>query len=363
MREIIEIEAINEHPKGKTTARPEPTREVDRGHGNGQPTHPGGNPRGVIGTADAEGNHQYIRLYGSDWQQGWEDWRKASAGDNAAGTAQGGGVQSRECAVEQGKKKKFVIASNVPALLRCHYARCSGPFPPHEFYFADSIHCLDMTAIVEVHCHPDGFVIGADGRRATSDGIFVSDTAQKIFPIPCIGGAHAWAGATELLFGRTRFSFPEQFDQFTRIYGRSAASLESHVTNAGEFIYGELCKFTSGDMRDVTDTGHFREVLAKGIFLGYQDGKPERFIYQYPNMNGKLGHELLVGGAPDRCLNSFSGLPPHVEHRPSTMTDCSNEILGHLKRCADLDSAYGGWAHVATVTPDKFEWLIPPKRN
>ncbi|HWF13841.1 MAG TPA: hypothetical protein VG272_08915, partial [Candidatus Acidoferrales bacterium] len=75
-----------------------------------------------------------------------------------------------------------------------------------------------MTAIVSVYT-PEGFVVGADGLRVDANGVDVTDTAVKIFPIihPDLIGVHAWAGTTYLFsLGRPLFSFSEEADSLMK---------------------------------------------------------------------------------------------------------------------------------------------------
>jgi hypothetical protein len=122
------------------------------------------------------------------------------------------------------------------------------------------------TAIVSVYT-PDGFVIGADGRRINEQsGVVDSETTQKItgFKLKRFKAAYAWSGITTvtLVDGR-EFDYKIASDCVLNAIDDSVGSFSNLIRRFGDGLYALLISFfgtrfptvTPGDMARVLFVG------------------------------------------------------------------------------------------------------------
>lgn len=221
-----------------------------------------------------------------------------------------------------------------------------------------------MTAIVSVFT-PDGFVIGADGRRIDSlNDIIVSESVQKIFPFEStrIRLAYAWCGLLRAVNKDMALMF--DLHAYTDTILKVAANL------AGQDFSLFLDMFIEG-LRRVSPsqiTNMPKEELARVILVGYWWDQPfsAKIELNYPNGVLTLREEFDIPAQYQ--MNIFSGaesvFPKYKDAQPQSDEEAIEFVQKYIRDCADSiapDCAgIGGHIHIAQVKPQEFTWFVRP---
>jgi hypothetical protein len=242
-----------------------------------------------------------------------------------------------------------------------------GPMP---------IECQRMSAVVSTYVPGKGFAVGADGLRAEGTGRVVTENARKIFLIESAGLRliHAWVGASSLWLRERRFSFVDECATIGNELALSKPeSIENYVNAFAVKMYKKLQTIClpDGRLADSPDVLPLEEI-ARVLIVGYYDGKPYRtgvtFSHKHLRLQTPFMDELIE--SPD-SFNIFSGsavilnqLQPIMA--PESLEEAAELIRKYIQACVDNRNNYadcatfGGQVHVATITPERFEWYIPP---
>ena len=138
-----------------------------------------------------------------------------------------------------------------------------------------------MSAIVWVYT-PEGFVVGADGRRKDLAGHIGTDSAQKIFFFETSNtrGAFTWNGCTEISTSSSYFDFKElTFSILEDIRAERFNSLSELITQIALRLFDRLVEWmqTSGGRSEYPDNQEWASIQ----IYGYVDGsrvQRERFF-------------------------------------------------------------------------------------
>ncbi len=240
-----------------------------------------------------------------------------------------------------------------------------------------SVECRNMTAIVSTYVEGQGFAIGADGLRTDQKtGETVTENARKIFFIEGDGVrlAYAWAGAGSLLLGDGQeFSFPAQSASAGNELATSKpGSMDEYVYQFAANMYKRLRAVCLPDGRLSADPSVFpREEIARVLFVGYYDGRPWQAEVTFSQNNSVLQlpfmHELIE--SPPN-LKIFSGSAVVLQQfeplvAPENLEEAVELVRKYIQACvANTTDPYcasiGGHVHVARVTREATEWVVPP---
>ena len=236
-----------------------------------------------------------------------------------------------------------------------------------------------MTAIVSIYT-PEGFVIGADGRRTVSGTRYVAtDKAKKIFPLndrKRLRCCYAWSGDTILCkTDGTNFSFVDA----TRSILLSGVTDGGTIAETIDLFNGAMSAllFLSVGRRLPPDlkTSH-QDRICQAQFLCYFDGRRCSFEIEIPLMDGVIQPArviaLLDPALP--AFNIFSGskrvYEEQYKHRIEVGAPSSDEavklIRDYIEMCFDFQDTdeecarIGGHIHIGKLSPTKFSWIYPP---
>jgi hypothetical protein len=235
-----------------------------------------------------------------------------------------------------------------------------------------------MTAIVSTYVSGLGFAVGADGLRLDAGkGTTVTENARKVFFIEGAGIRliYAWAGMSSLIFGHDQeFSFLDE----TALIGNAIAahkpeSIDSYTQQFGLEMQRRLRTFClPGGRLSNNPNALPREEIAHVLLVGYYNGKPYRtgirFLQKNLQLQAPFMDELIE--SPDN-FDIFSGSDVILKQfepiaAPESLQEAAELIRRYIQTCAENRCNYGdcatigGRVHVATVTPKRFEWAIPP---
>jgi hypothetical protein len=255
-----------------------------------------------------------------------------------------------------------------------------GPFLfsyPYPVLYCGNTDSPDMTLIAAVWS-PEGFAISADGFQVETNQPDRYD-AQKIFHTPFhndTGFAYACAGTC-----RWSFQSGDYFD-FIEATHRATDNLANrpfpndpadYFNEIGRRVFQELAFPLDGDI-DGTSNHGFAE--SKLLFAGYANGSPLWAQLIFSNTGTRFAPHVLAGLTySPRQFMVFAGsttvygdmqiagklLQPlnlqeaiRMVHEYAQICVASNESIAD---CANLK----GDIHVATITKEKFTWIIEPK--
>jgi hypothetical protein len=229
---------------------------------------------------------------------------------------------------------------------------------------------VGMTVIAAIRL-PDGFVVGADGRRLMFDGSVATNSAHKLF---CLHNhnvtlAYGWCGHTVVWGGdnpkKEYFNFP--------VIARPILEIASWLApDLSRFIRFTCTSLLSCLWDSHRVNGHWVEDclsdnIARMLVAGYFKGDPFSLgvNVQRRGVSPVVFTDNFVIGS---TLTVFSG-PPTVEaddmqdRHPANADDARNIICEYVQRCdSDIScSGFGGRPHVAVVTPDSFRWIEAPE--
>ncbi len=239
------------------------------------------------------------------------------------------------------------------------------------------VHWQDMTALASVFTL-GGFVVGADGRRMEFTGRkIVTDSACKIY---CAKAkktmlAYGWVGATSFFSGGTlRF---DMLDESRRIQSDLSTSdfkhLSVYTAAFKDMMFSAMLERIGSKDASIALLPDGR--IASVFFAGYVNGTPAMGEAEFRHTNGTLLPPVLVEVLESpKVFKIVSGsiavhdamVDAGVMVPPVTLADGAELIRRYVQTCVDNNgschecSDIGGHVHVATVTPQGFEWKISP---
>jgi hypothetical protein len=229
-----------------------------------------------------------------------------------------------------------------------------------------------MTAIVWTHI-PEGFAIGADGRRRDSNsGQVESDKVQKIYSVRVrdLRLVYAWSGTTciQRLDG-VAFDFKFATDsilQSTDVSG--VRSFSDFVAGFVDALYSQLL-FHIGIAVRIFD----KREIARLLFLTHFRGSPcvaEIFVehdgtvvlrpsVKCPAVTNRF--DIFTGSK-----KAYEELKSKLDIAPGSLTEAAalvREYIAHCMRYQDVDSDcanIGGHIHTGIFKPTGFSWIDAP---
>jgi len=228
----------------------------------------------------------------------------------------------------------------------------------------------NMTAIAAVFI-PEGFVIGADGLRQTTNRSVVTDKAQKVFGFHDEKTTLAYAWCGQILFwnedDRAQIFF--DFGAVTKS-ALTLASLTSRDLNG--FAENLRATFLTLLLQsNETYPGWISSAnpgsMARMLVAGYLNREPFLLEVRVKQVNS-LPLVSINRLVLSNDLKAFSGHPSvtpdeRLKRIPENVEDASNLVREYIQRCVDSPECkdIGGKTHVALVSPDSFDWIDAPE--
>ena len=271
-----------------------------------------------------------------------------------------------------------------------------GDIFPGELWASPVLYTSMSTAIARIYT-TEGFVIGADGRKRRSDGVILTDSAQKVFPIkqPGIAVAYALAGSVAMTPNETDTNIV--FDFVPEIMNAIPSAVASGAKNLRDFVVA-LCVPLEAKLSDLKAKGGIEKlpsdeltsenVICRVFFDGFYRGAASRVIATFSHDNQIIqpsdvsSHPLYPGSVLGYgskkiadMLESSSNSGTWVDsyrYRPRNQRSVlRSEGIAMVKanisassdpRAVELDpqtcATIGGHMVVATVTrKDGFRWV------
>jgi hypothetical protein len=231
-----------------------------------------------------------------------------------------------------------------------------------------------MTAIASIYT-PEGFVIGADGRRLNPDKTLGDDDSEKIFFLTArnVHAVGAWCGAVKFADKKSQLQLKAQtLEIAASISNREFTTLIEYTKNIAGFLHDRFLRWLNQSDAiidpNIVELAHMR-------LLGYVARSPEVTSIHLSAEDGVvklpgIGHEI---DPLSRQLNVFSGKQSVHDSMCtsgeidlcSSLADGEKLIRTYIERCAyvpvEAGNDIGGHIHIAAVTPEGACWLIPPK--
>lgn len=254
-------------------------------------------------------------------------------------------------------------------------SKCVGFFPLEKMPTLVNFrhNSLGMTAIVSIYTS-EGFIIGADGLRKSTNGTVVTQTARKLFPFESAGIrlVYAWSGTTQVLDSSNQSVF--DFRAVSEIILKSVALLGANNFTTFIEMFRKLLYITlqqSWLTNKGTVTGIFsNSEIARVLIVGYFNGVPclaevnvchQDLVLLEPSVG-----KLMVPAQPGCYI--FSGSKIVCKTFPKCDAQSSSEavdfIRGYIQSCADSGEPdcdnIGGHIHIGKITPGEFSWIDPP---
>jgi hypothetical protein len=230
-----------------------------------------------------------------------------------------------------------------------------------------------MTAIASIYT-PEGFVIGADGRRIDESRGIVSDSEIKIF-----GGG---AANVRIIFGWTGCSRMQVKSDIFDFKSRSLELMEQfknqEFNTLADFITAFSLKFYEQLITWVSGCGYqFRQVdnptWSRLQMVGFVNGSPALAEAHFPFLRGLPMKPGLVQmlEEPTNHFKMFAGKTSVYQsmYADGLMLPCKDlrtgkELVeGYIQRCAgepEPTNQIGGKIHIAAITPLSTFWMVPP---
>jgi hypothetical protein len=231
------------------------------------------------------------------------------------------------------------------------------------------------TAIVYAYL-PDGFVIGADGRRTDlkSGQLVVSDDTQKIFSRTREGTklTFAWSGATT--FAKLGFGFNDLTD-------RVLLDMDfSSLTTFSDFLFKFSHDMSAMLLRMFLPFGSLRPnewdtQPPQVIFLVYF--KDEPFVAELLLIPAKLTFDItksVCHSNTGRCFDVFTGSKAaHDKFNPEnqipafdSIREAASQIRDYIRLCfvypdnPNVTNPIGGRIHIGQLKSNGFLWIDSP---
>lgn len=231
------------------------------------------------------------------------------------------------------------------------------------------------TAIVFEHI-PDGFVVGADGRRKDPEsGLIESDTTQKLFGVK-IGNlklVYGWTGNT-IFEGKNRTVLLD-LKQLTDAVLRSVDM--SSVSEFSDFVqlFNDSLSLFFENSPGSPNVFQNKEI-ASVLFVGYFNGQPckaeigitrgQNTIFRPEITNlcapAPFGYRVFTGSqAAFKVSNLSSGLPSSLQEAAGRVRDYIRLCFTHRDPPLDGENPIGGHIHIGQLTPRGFVWIDSPQ--
>jgi hypothetical protein len=250
------------------------------------------------------------------------------------------------------------------------------------------------TAVIRLF-HLSGFIIGADGRETEgSNHTFVSDSTQKVFPL--IDGnnilAYSFCGSTRHTSDSGNETIWNLADDVktaaAALSGPRSRTLHEYAENLATEINLVFRKAkTNGKIHAYpTEAGTYKSdaVIAELFLDGFYSGVASRAAVKFLHRNQELMPPdvhlcpLQMGwevNGPCKIATPFFNAQDvtFIKYRkpewllsPASLTDITAIINGFIRACSGpegqaLDPVaqllIGGHPHIATVTPNSFDWI------
>jgi hypothetical protein len=226
------------------------------------------------------------------------------------------------------------------------------------------------TAIVWVYI-PEGFAIGADGRRMNG-GVVESDETQKIYSVR-VGKTkfvYAWCGTTAFELNGSSLGFDEVTDGILLSLDTSRIqSLSDLLTMFTDALHKILLSPIGAVLANVTP-----DQMPQVLFLGYFQGWP--FTAEIHTM--RQGTTILrpeIKCAPVSVrVDTFAGSKRVCEEfgersEPRNLDEAIDLIREYMTRCVAYQgvdeqcSKIGGLVHTGIFRPNGFTWVDYPARR
>lgn len=258
-----------------------------------------------------------------------------------------------------------------------------GPFN-FTFGYAASWGSIMSTAIVSAYT-PEGFIIGADGmRRDQLTGKVKNLRARKIFSIEHEDFvlAYGWVGVTRILDpkGQPAFSFRKESEEFGKeLLPQKDDSFLDYAQDFFGEVYSKLVEAKQSGKISAYPTGRKtqwgEEQITSALLIGYFRGTPCRAQVEFSHVQQRLlpprMREIHDGDVPiDFKIHSGSFdtykeiKPTHL--MPGSLSDAEKLVRDYIQACINNQSRFedckdiGGHIHIAKITPQAFDWIIPP---
>ena len=231
-----------------------------------------------------------------------------------------------------------------------------------------------MSAIIWVYT-PEGFVVGADGRRKDLTGQIGSDSAQKIFFFETSNtrGAFTWNGCTEISTSSSTFDFKDVTLSILRdIKAERFETLSGVITEIALRLLDPLLNWiqSSGGRLEYPDNEEWASVQ----MYGYVDGSPDMARAVFPFKGGEPrtpGLDVSCKRLDGTLAVSSGNKIAHQEmvaigrmQRCNNLVDAKQLVQDYIELCemspADTSNNIGGHIHIAAVAPGESIWLILP---
>jgi hypothetical protein len=235
-----------------------------------------------------------------------------------------------------------------------------------------------MTTIAAVYA-PDGFVIGADGRRTSSrDGSVATDTARKIYFAEAanVRVAYAWSGCVVTERIDSSFSFQTvSFKVASEMSSNRYKGLAEYIADFADRVYLRFAEWNCGVTVSAEAVNPYTQDFARLLMVGYVNGEPEladieirqesgvvfspsiKTVLQEPKVFKILSGSIAVHDALCDADQMYT---------PKTLTDAVKLVSSYVQTCIDSKDTCeecrgtGGHLHLALVTPTATRWGIPP---
>lgn len=196
----------------------------------------------------------------------------------------------------------------------------------------------------------EGFVIGADGRAFNKLTRQVeSDSERKIFAFEnqAVSVAFAWSGIVKARTPDFVFSLVEETNHILPQLNFNSIFAEEFNMRLRERL----------SVLRVDTTGE----VAHGIFLTLWKGVPVGFAMSVFKNGRTWDCRVTEGGKPNGEVIIISG-PDKDLGSATSLNQASDIIQTYLEDCvAHPTEEIGGHIHIGKLTPEGFNWIIPPK--
>jgi hypothetical protein len=230
----------------------------------------------------------------------------------------------------------------------------------------------NMTAIAVVSM-PEGFVIGADGLRQTTDRSVVNNKSQKVFGVQSekLNLAYAWCGQTVFWNEDDASQIFFDFRAATEPVLGEASLIATDLNSFSENVRAtfEILLLKSNEANTGWVSAANAGNMARMLVTGYFERKPFLFeikVQQVDLLPFVSVHQFM----PSNDLRVFSGHPSvasdeRLKRIPTSVEDARNLVHEYIQKCADSPECkdIGGRIHVALVSPDSFNWIDAPENS
>jgi len=227
-----------------------------------------------------------------------------------------------------------------------------------------------MTAILLSYT-PEGFVIGADGRRTDGEKV-VSDETRKIYAVKSgsLAGAFAWSGNTVIhREGKPAFDFAKatsvllptipssSFPELVQMFCQALSSALSAFA-----VFG----FPTGKANLLIAAYFGDEPWIADIQVPFQNGQAQKPFVERQGQPS-VGRTFLFSGSKAIADQVWQGGEPPIVQSSEEAVELIRRYITACSENPNADtnaSMIGGHIHIAVVRPDKLKWIdLPPAQS